>query len=184
MELDIKELKNSGDEPDSSVFNIPELGRSSIDYLFKSDSAFKSTILNSKEEQINENEDIYTNENNLISPRKKKIKSQKNKILNLLSQEKTKLSRKSLNFITKRLDFIKEEPKKKERTDKFGNIINKKNKKNIKVTFSDEIDNNKLVSEIQIESFKKYNLILGLPKGDYYDGENRKQNEYCCCIII
>ena len=187
MKLGIGELKICGEGPDSSRSNLPELYLSSNDNLIKSDSAFKSTLLNLKEEQfnINDNEDNNPQQNSSISPTKKKPKSQKKKMLQFLSQEKVKTGKKELNFITKKLEFKKEEPKKKERTDNFGDIINKQNKKKIKICFIDEVDNNQnLVTEIKIESFKTYNLILGLPKNDYYGGENKKKNECSCCNII
>ena len=52
------------------------------------------------------------------------------------------------------------------RTDKNGNIISKKNSMRYKITFVDEVDNNKELAEIhRVESYKKYNS---------YDDEKRK----------
>ena len=48
---------------------------------------------------------------------------------------------------------------KKERTDIYGNIISKKNKKNIKVSFIDIVTTQPLVNIVAIESFKNYNYI-------------------------
>ena len=80
----------------------------------------------------------------------------------------------------------KEEPK-NERTDINGTVINKKNKKKVKISFIDQIDKNKkLVTEVKIESFKKYNIILGMPKYDYYDGNDKSNSKCnsCICLII
>ena len=182
MELNIKEFKISGDSTD------------------RTDSAYKSTLLNSKEEKINSNnENIlveindnnklnldqlkgYNNNNNNITPVKSKIKSHKDKIMLLLSQEKSKIAKKESNFIIKKENINKG---KKERTDRNGIPINKKNKRKVKITFIDQLDKkNKLVTEVKIESFKKYNVILGMPKDDYYDGTDKQNSKCCTCIVI
>ena len=99
----------------------------------------------------------------------------------LLSQEKTKVNKKEVSYFALKKDLPKEDSK-KERTDRNGTIINKKNKKKVKVTFNDEINKNKLVTEIKIESYKKYNLISGMPKEDYYLGVSKKTTCKCCSI--
>ena len=182
MDLNIRDIKLVEDGPNSSRSNFLDIFQTSNDCLFKSDSGLKQTLFNSKEEVLTNNE--IAKENSTHSPKKRRIKSQKEKLLYFLTQEKTKSNKKELNFIPKKLEFKIQEPQKKERKDVFGTIINKKNKKNVKVTFNDEIGDNNLVTEIEIESFKKYNLILGMPKGDYYGGENKKNAECRCCIIF
>ena len=68
----------------------------------------------------------------------------------------------------------------RERRDVYGNLINKKNRRKVRVTFSDEIDEEKpLVSVINIESFKKYNYIFGMPNEDIVN-KNLKTNCQCC----
>ena len=63
-------------------------------------------------------------------------------------------------------------PEKKIRKDNFGTIINKKNKKKVKIAFKTEIE------DIQyIESFKNYNIFNGLPKTDTLI----QQSENCKC---
>ena len=239
MDLNIRELGLSGDG-ETNLMGIDELRHSSNNILFKSDSAYKSTLLNSKEEQINQNkeiinEEIYENDNNkkiiinnndniiyrnpikdlpkygknsnskslssniisgnnsnsydtnnsnnflYSSPQKARGLSHKEKIMLLLSQEKTKVNKKEVSYFALKKDLPKEDSK-KERTDRNGTIINKKNKKKVKVTFNDEINKNKLVTEIKIESYKKYNLISGMPKEDYYLGVNKKAVCKCCSI--
>jgi hypothetical protein len=67
---------------------------------------------------------------------------------------------------------------KKERTDIYGNIISKKNKKNIKVSFIDKVTTQPLVNIVQIESFKNY----------YYIDETKEKVEKTadcqCCIAF
>jgi hypothetical protein len=47
----------------------------------------------------------------------------------------------------------------KKRTDKYGNLISKKNKSH-KVTFTDQVDKNKKLADINIvTSYKQYNRI-------------------------
>ena len=59
-------------------------------------------------------------------------------------------------------------------------LIDKKNRRKVRVTFSDEIDEEKpLVSVINIESFKKYNYIFGMPNEDIVN-KNLKTNCQCC----
>ena len=71
----------------------------------------------------------------------------------------------------------------RERRDYFGNIIKKKNRKKIKVSFVDEINKNKHLAEIiDIESYKKYNYIFGMPSEDNYN-QNLKTNCQCCIVF-
>ena len=203
MELNIKEFRISGDGSDSSPLGVFESHQSSLYPLFKSDSSYKSTLFNSKEEPFNSNNELILDEkenkkintkysknilkgdsnvnNNINRP---KIKSQKEKNLALLGQEKSKINKKEPIYVLKKGEIPPKEDNKIERTDRYGTIINKKNKKKVKISFIDQIDRHKkLVTEVKIESFKKYNIILGIPKEDYYDG-NDKSNSRCSCICL
>lgn len=71
-------------------------------------------------------------------------------------------------------------PIKKERRDIFGNLINKKNKKNVKVSFVDLTTSQPLVDVVDIESFKKYNYIIGMPK----EKKIEKYEKCQCCITF
>ena len=71
-------------------------------------------------------------------------------------------------------------PIKKERRDIFGNLINKKNKKNVKVSFVDFTTSQPLVDVVDIESFKKYNYIIGMPKEKIIEKHDKCQ----CCITF
>ena len=71
----------------------------------------------------------------------------------------------------------------RERRDYYGNEIKKKNKRRIKVTFLDEIQENKPLAEIiNIESFKKYNYIFGMPSEANFN-KNIKTNCQCCMVF-
>ena len=71
-------------------------------------------------------------------------------------------------------------PEKKERTDIYGNVISKKNKKKVKVSFIDKVTTQNLVNVIEIESFKNYNYIFGMPKEEKIDKTTNCQ----CCLIF
>ena len=61
------------------------------------------------------------------------------------------------------------------RLDAYGNKIMKGNKKNYKVTFIDQVDENKdLIEEISVENFKKYNVLMAFTQDD-------KVEEHGCC---
>ena len=189
MEFNIKEFKKSGDGSDSSPLSFYEFHQSLNTPLSKSDSAHKSTIFTSKEEQIN----LAKRENN--NNIKTKSKNHKEKIMLLLSQENEKSKIIKKGSFTPVINIETHKNEKTERIDRYGTVINKKNKRKIKVTFIDQINNNnnhnnnnnnnknKLVSVIKIESFKKYNIILGMPKEDYYLGNNKNISICKCCVI-
>ena len=203
MELNIQEFRVSADVPPSRSFEPYNLRKYSSTQLSKTDLAVKTTALNSKEDPINSNyeiineidnynfnkkelkkslkEDNFNNNNN--SPSKQKIKTYKEIMRQKLGPEKSKIIKKEPNYL-KNIELHKEEDK-KERTDRNGITINKKNKRKVKITFIDQINKDKkLVTEIKIESFKQYNVMLGMPKEDYYHGNNRNNQDCCCCLII
>ena len=103
---------------------------------------------------------------NIKSEKRLLSKYKKNKILTILkNSEKTKMKKKeSINDDNKKED-ITIEPKKL-RYDNYGNVINKKNKKMVHIVFADELNEKSITEEIQIESFKRFNYIKGLPKED------------------
>ena len=123
----------------------------------------------------------------------KKMKSDKrlnskfssSKLLTLLqNSKKTKKNKKvsitetiEANEKTKNEDI---EPK-KIRYDNYGNIINKKNKKNVHIVFADQFSEKSITEEIQIESFKKFNYIIGLSEDDIYKSSNPLNK--CCSIF-
>ena len=171
------------------------------DYLGKTASP---TINNKKE-----NEKIYDLEDDIFSQSKKNLfsseivqKIDKNRCSEMKSTEINSIKVRNYNSPRKRYSIIKlvekekknkkglfstnkkEEkeisPIKKERRDIFGNLINKKNKKNVKVSFLDFTTSQPLVNVVEIESFKKYNYVIGLPKE-----KKIEKNDKCqCCVIF
>ena len=94
------------------------------------------------------------------------------------SKNKKKISGFQSNYEKK----IEEEETGRERRDAFGNIITKKNKKKIKVSFTDQInENNPLITVIDIESFKKYNYIYGMPSEEII---HKNVSSKCQCCLI
>ena len=91
-----------------------------------------------------------------------------------------KKSQKFKNSKARKSDIKTEKEEKKMRYDNFGNIINKKNKKIVHIAFKDQFNENSIIEEIQIESFKKYNYVEGLSKDDVYNPINN--TFYKCCI--
>ena len=149
-------------------------------------------------------DDSIANKKNLITssttsiPTSRKISNQErssnNPILvvnNLSPSKKKKIS--SFKMIEKSkyktaIDYTKKNENEfetitgKERTDAFGNVIKRKNKKKIKVSFVDEINKDQpLVNIIDIECYKKFNVIIGMPKEEHI----KKNHSNCqCCNIF
>ena len=74
-----------------------------------------------------------------------------------------------------------------QRKDGYGVPINKRNKKKIKVTFTDTLntvnsknEKNQLAEIIPIESYKKYNYVEGIPREE--DIATTKSTCQCCII--
>lgn len=115
---------------------------------------------------------------NTVSPnKKKKISSFK-----MIEKSKYKKMFDTQEFNSRRVD--QETITGRERRDAFGNEIKKKNKKKVKISFVDEINKDQpLVNVIDIESFKKYNLIIGMPKEEHINKKNVSSNCQCCFIF-
>ena len=124
--------------------------------------------MNHKLTQYNEFDKSSINKPSSFSPNKKRRK--------IVLEEKIKYRgrRRSLYAIDP-----KEEQKEENKTirkDKNGTEICKKNKKKVKIGFETPFAN-----VIPIESFKQYNIILGLPKEEkYYNG----RDDCKCCSIF
>lgn len=156
-----------------------------------------------KQRNINDNNNISDNnldrtaENIPVEPKKKesfpkgggatspvKERGRKKEILqNLLSQEKSKIKDKKKE---NQFSVVKPKnlalPEKNVRRDKAGVIINKKNRRRVKISFIDEISDLPLTEVILIDSFKKYNVMQGMPKDDLYLG--RSEARCNCCEIF
>ena len=137
--------------------------------LFTSDSAQKTDLKKS-------NEALSTaptsfNANTLTSPRKK---------YSMIKMVEKKKKKNNNNLFTNKIVETKVENDKKERLDFYGNVIEKKNKKKVKVSFIDIVTSQPLVNVIDIESFKNYNYIEGM-HGEEKLGAN---TECVCCLIF
>ena len=93
------------------------------------------------------------------------------------SKERQKVS----NFAVKRINLSENISNRK---DAYGSLINHKNKRNVKVTFKDKIENSGSLTEIiNVESFKKYNYME-----NYSNLSERevflKERTVCSCNII
>ena len=131
-----------------------------------------NNIINKKEylykvDNTNEDKDnLYKRSS--FSPMKKRKK------FVLEEKKKNRGAKKSL-YAVEHKEQIKED-KKKCRKDKNGTEICRKNKKKVKIGFEEQF-----VNIIPIESFKRYNIVLGLPKEEkYYNGSD----DCRCCLII
>ena len=136
--------------------------------LHISDSAQKLDLKKSSE--VLSTEPASSIVKNYISPKKKYV---------IKMVEKKKKNERIL-FTNKIVETEETKSNKKERLDFYGNVIKKKNKKKVKVSFIDNVTSHPLVEIINIESFKNYNYIEGMPK------ENVKGTgaECVCCLIF
>ena len=172
------------------------------------DSQLKLNKNNQKNKSISSNH-IYSlgdeskssfNNNNNKSKKKSKGKNiqrakkkSKDRIVNLLkNNEKLKIptgKRRSIAANNTKLklnninDVLKSLTPPKEiiiRTDKNGIAINKNNRKKVHITFLDDISpHNKITETINIQSYKKYNVIERLSNQN-----NDKSNCSDCCITF
>lgn len=153
-----------------SLNNIPKNKSSSTNILYDSfadDSKSKSSFVETNKKKKEKNE---------LNKKKKRNKGNKGKITKFLKKEKLKIpigkrmsitqnTNLNLNIntnSTKNLNIVKSfTPRKDEniRTDKNGIEINKYNKKKVHITFIDEISPNQITEIVNIESFKKFNIV-------------------------
>jgi hypothetical protein len=117
----------------------------------------------------------------------KKTKRRRNSLIDIMEKSKKHNNarrRSVINYPSQEEIKLKDEISKNERKDAFGIPINKRNKRKIKVTFSDMVINQKgpktLAEVIPIASFKKYNYIEGTPREE--DIINNTSKCQCCLI--
>lgn len=125
--------------------------------------------------------DVIPTEPGLIKVKNYNSPSKKYSVFKLIEKDK----KNKREFKSQLMDFKKEKeeetPRKKERYDIYGNAINKKNKKKIKVSFIDNVTHQPLVDVIDIESFRNYNYTIGIPKEEKIN--NISANCQCCFIF-
>ena len=137
--------------------------------LFTSDNAQKSECKKSSEVLSTEPTSFVAK--NLSSPRKK---------YSVIKMVEKKKKNKYNSLFTNKIVETHVKDDKKERLDFYGNVIKKKNKKKVKVSFIDVVTSQPLVNIIDIESFKNYNYIEGMPSEDNVG----KGAECVCCLIF
>ena len=147
---------------------------SRLPYLSEDKKIKNDDVLGLKNNKLNslEIKDIYTNKKlEPISPIKNR---KKKKIIVLEEKKKYKTSRKSPYIVEE-----KEEKKEEKilRKDKNGVPICRKNRRKVKISFEKPF-----VIETPIESYKNYNVLLGMPKDDNYINSNL--GECQCCSLI
>ena len=116
---------------------------------------------------------------NIKSEKRLPIKGSKKNLLTIIKKSEKKKVKKKDSLKENKKEEINLEPKKL-RYDNYGNIINKKNKKMVHIIFADQLNEKSITEEIQIESFKKFNFIEGLPKEDLF---NQSKAFIKCCSI-
>ena len=95
--------------------------------------------------------------------------------------DKTKDRKKESNFAVKRVNNDEVNSK---RTDAYGTLINHKNKRNVKVTFKDRVEEKQpLIEIINIESYKQYNFMENISTLSEREAFH-KERTCCSCIII
>ncbi len=149
--------------------------------LFDSDDLdFKKNLFpscNSPKHELKKSSEVLSTEptsfvvKNINSPRKKYS------VIKMVEKRKNKEKNLFTNKIVETKDV---QNNKKERLDFYGNVIKKKNKKKVKVSFIDIVTSQPLVDYINIESFKNYNFIEGMPREDC----TVKKAECVCCLIF
>ena len=179
LQSDEKQFHNS--DNNLKLLKIPNLNSSNPnfnDFNFN-DNKFNSENSNIPMKNTNNNSTDYTYTKNpnvnlmrvsSFSPTKKK-----KKLVVLEEKQKIRGRRRSIYAIEPKEEIIEEE-KKSFRKDYYGTPICKKNKKKVKVTFKKDFE---IITPI--ESFKKYNVTIGIPKGEKYI--NRFDDCQCCVIF-
>ena len=143
----------------------------------------RNSLQKSEIKQINQaiSTDRGTERDSVIKIRNSNSHRKRYSVFKLI--EKDKRYKKDLNSVfldQKKVNETNETVIKKERTDIYGNIINKQNKRKVKVSFIDKAYNQPLVNVIEIKSYKNYNYIEGLPK----EREVKKVDTLCVCCSV
>jgi hypothetical protein len=156
----------------------------SEDIELKKNIRYESNSLQKSEiKKINEaiSTDRGTERDSVIKIRNNKSHRKRYSVFKLI--EKDKRYKRDLNSVfldQKKINETNETAIKKERTDIYGNVINKKNKRKVKVSFVDKVYNKPLVNVIEIKSYKNFNYIEGMPK----EREVNKADTRCVCCSI
>ena len=186
-----KKSRNNNDEDDlnlhitSSATNVANLN---IDTLENNNTNYN---YRSKKEELSEdkkitNVDVLSLNNKVGSL--EVIDKYNHKKLKPISPTKNKKKKKiivleeKMKYKTNKKAYLMEEKEEKKdeknlRKDKNGVPICKKNRRKVKISFGTPF-----IIETPIESYKKYNILLGMPRDDNFIN-SKVGNCQCCCLI-
>lgn len=162
----------------------PKLNKQKKSYIDTPQQKVKYRISNAN--NIKNASDTYLTSVKKKNYRLKKIEEKKNqdKLIKYLKQsEKTKTpsnNKRDFSLSINQNPIVIVPPSKNERVDRNGIVINKSNKKKVHISFLDKVDKKNLIKCIQVESFKKYNLIEDINIIKQNDSESKNQ----CCLIF
>ena len=183
--LDSEKILNKDKENDNNLSQTKHNNNLTISNNINNNKLYLSPNV-IQERSSNNSEHSKSRSRNILSPNPIQLSPNTNrgKYSTIPSNEMTKvIFKEPPKFLAakKEINNNNNNNNKAKRTDRNGVPICKGNKKKIKVTFIDQIDENKKFEEIiDIESIKKYNICYGLPKEDKYI----KETVCCSCILF
>ena len=180
--LDSEKILNKDKENDNNLSQTKHNNNLTISNNINNNKLYLSPNV-IQERSSNNSEHSKSRSRNILSPNPIQLSPNTNrgKYSTIPSNEMTKVIFKEPPKFLAIKKEINNNNNKAKRTDRNGVPICKGNKKKIKVTFIDQIDESKKFEEIiDIESIKKYNICYGLPKEDKYI----KETVCCSCILF
>ena len=179
----INKFPNKSQEKDHITHNNIYQEHDNDKTLFTSDNSELKKNISSNSVNLKYAKNKYfssTDMNSIILPNPQSPKKKKYSVFKMVEKERYKKYDESP---TKNVKIEEEIETGRERRDYYGTEIKKKNKKKIKISFVDEINEDKPLAEvINIESYKKYNYIFGMPSEDNLN-YNVKTNCQCCILF-
>ena len=182
--LDSEKILNKDKENDNNVSQTKHNNNLTISNNINNNNKLYLSPNVIQERSSNNSEHSKSRSRNILSPNPIQLSPNTNrgKYSTIPSNEMTKvIFKEPPKFLAAKKEINNNNIIKAKRTDRNGVPICKGNKKKVKVTFIDQIDENKKFEEIiDIESIKKYNICYGLPKEDKYI----KETVCCSCILF
>ena len=182
--LDSEKILNKDKENDNNLSQTKHNNNLTISNNINNNNKLYLSPNVIQERSSNNSEHSKSRSRNILSPNPIQLSPNTNrgKYSTIPSNEMTKvIFKEPPKFLAAKKEINNNNNNKAKRTDRNGVPICKGNKKKIKVTFIDQIDENKKFEEIiDIESIKKYNICYGLPKEDKYI----KETVCCSCILF
>ena len=182
--LDSEKILNKDKENDNNLSQTKHNNNLTISNNINNNNKLYLSPNVIQERSSNNSEHSKSRSRNILSPNPIQLSPNTNrgKYSTIPSNEMTKvIFKEPPKFLAAKKEINNNNNNKTKRTDRNGVPICKGNKKKVKVTFIDQIDENKKFEEIiDIESIKKYNICYGLPKEDKYI----KETVCCSCILF